>query len=445
MVLPNNKIFVILTNACRLLVSLVLIVSGFVKAVDPLGSMYKMREYATAFSMETLSDDWLMFFAIVQAAVEFMLGIFILVGIYRKFTTVATPVVMSFFTLLTVFIYASDNIQDCGCFGEAVTMSNGLTLTKNIVLLLLSLLLFFGRNLLKFYVSARCRWMVTIFSVFYIGAVLVISSNHLPVIDFGDYAVGSDLRALTQGTPDKYKVIYIYERGDERCEMPEGETPDTTWTCVSSRAELVEKGADPLVKDFLVYDWEYDYDATEEIIANQGHTCLVLIERLENASLSRVDKINDLYDHCVENDIPFFVTTASSGEEVELWRKRTGAEYPMYFTDEHALRRMIRANPGMMVLQDGVIVSKWDISDLPAVEEFAGNSTKLPSTEDTWVDNVRGWRFWILMLIVPLLLIAVVDYLLARREARRLARPVAVDENSAGGADAVEEEPMAEK
>ena len=227
--------------------------------------------------------------------------------------------------------------------------------------------------------------------------------------------------------------------------MPEGETPDTTWTCVSSRAELVEKGTDPLVKDFLVYDWEYDYDATEEIIANQGHTCLVLIERLENASLSRVDKINDLYDHCVENDIPFFVTTASSGEEVELWRKRTGAEYPMYFTDEHALRRMIRANPGMMVLQDGVIVSKWDISDLPAVEEFAGNSTKLPSTEDTWVDNVRGWRFWILMLIVPLLLIAVVDYLLARREARRLARPVAVDENSAGGADAVEEEPMAEK
>ena len=419
MVLPNKKGYVILTNVCRLLLALVLIVSGFVKSVDPIGSMYKMKEYAEAFSMGGMSDDWLMFFAVSQAALEFVLGVFILMGIYRKFTTVATPVLMAFFTLLTIFIYASENIEDCGCFGEAVTMSNGQTLTKNVVLLLLSLPLFFGRNLVCYYISARCRWMVTIFSLFYIGAVQIISFNHLPVIDFGDYTVGSDLRGLTQGTPDKYKVLYIYGRGNERCELPEGELPDTTWTCISSKAELVEKGTEPTVKDFLVYDWEYDYDATEEILSDSGHVCLVLIERVESASMSRVDKINDLYDHCVENDIPFYVTTASGAEEIELWRKRTGAEYPIHFTDEHALKRMIRANPGMLVLKDGVIVGKWDVSDLPAVESFAEAPTKLPATDSVWVDSVRGWRFWMLMLILPLLAIVVIDYLLAKRAMRK--------------------------
>ena len=445
MVLPNKKGYVILANVCRVLLSLVLIVSGFVKAVDPIGSMYKMGEYAAAFSFENLSSDWLMFFAVSQAAVEFMLGVFILVGVYRRFTTAVTPALMLFFTKLTAFIYASDNIDDCGCFGEAVTMSNGETLLKNVVLLVLSLPLFFGRKLLVARVSARCRWMVTIFSLFYIGAVMIISFNHLPVIDFGDYAVGTDLRSLTQGTPDKYNVIYVYERGNERCELPEGELPDSTWTCVSSRAELAEKGTEPAVKDFLVYDWEYDYDATEEILADTGYVCLVLVEKMESASLSRVDKINDLYDHCCEREIPFFVTTSSGAEEIELWCKRTGAEYPVYFTDGNALKRMIRANPGMILLKDGVIVGKWDVSDLPAVEKFADSATGLPDQDSVWVERVRGWRFWMLLLAIPLILFSLLDYLLAKLAAKKLRNAVSVAEPGEAASDAGEVVPENEQ
>lgn len=430
MVLPNKKIYVILTNVCRLLLSLVLMLSGFVKAVDPIGAMYKMREYAVVFSMEGLSDDWLMFFAVMQAAVEFILGVFVLMGIYRKFTATATPVVMLFFTLLTTFIYFGDNVEDCGCFGEAVTMSNGETLLKNLFLLLLSSVFFFGRRLIVCYVSARSRWMVTIFSVFYIAAVQIISFNHLPVIDFGQYAVGTDLRSLTQGTPDRYSAVYVFERDGEQREFAEGEQPDSTWTFVSSKPLLVEEGSEPEIKGFVVYDWDNDYDATGDILMCEDHVCLVVIERVETASMSRVDKINDLYDHCLENGIPFYVTTASGAEEIELWRKRTGAEYPVYFSEEHVLRNIIRANPGLLILKDGVIVGKWNVSDLPAVETFAGTPDGLPAPDSVWVNAWRGWVFWMLMLALPLAVISLMDLVAARVVARRMRRKAV--EGSAG-------------
>lgn len=417
--MPNKKIFVILTNACRLVLSLVLIISGFVKAVDPVGSMYKMGEYAALFSMESLSDGWLMFFTVLQIVLEFMLGVFVLMGIYRKFTALATPVAMFFFTVLTIFIYAGDNIEDCGCFGEAVEISNGWTLVKNIVLLALSLLLYFGRNLLVCYISARCRWMVTLFGLFYVGAVQIISYNHLPVIDFGMYEEGADLRTLTQGTPDKYKVLYEYVRGDERCELPEGETPDSTWQRTRSRVVLEEKGTEPVVQGFVVYDWDSDCDVTEEILACPGYACLVVMERVEDASMSRVDIINDFYDHCKENGIPFYATTASNGDEVELWCKRTGAEYKMHFTDDVALRSIVRANPGMLVLKDGVIVSKWDVSDLPPVASFAGNPSKLPDSSVLWAAGMRGWGVWILWFALPLAIISAIDILVARHSKRK--------------------------
>lgn len=410
----KSKYFTILVNVCRFVLSLMLVVSGFVKAVDPVGSMYKLREYTAAFSIELFSDDWLLFFGILQAAVEFLLGVFLLMGVYRKLVAYAVPAAMLFFTVLTTIIYFGGDVKDCGCFGEAVAMTNGETLAKNFFFLLLSLPLLLGRKNFVYNISSKSRWMVTLFALFYIALVEMLSLSHLPVVDFGRYSVGADLREMTQGVPDEYRVVYRYEREGETMELPEGEQPDSSWVCVGSRSEIVKEGAAPVLPDFSVVDWERDCDLSEELLADTGYVCVVAVERVEDASVSRVDKINDMYDYCLEKDVPFYVTTASDDENVELWRKRTGAEYPIFWTDELVLRNMIRSNPGVLLLKDGVIVGKWNVADLPAVEELEESPTRMPDRLPTLIEEMRGWRFWMILLVVPLLLIVAVDVLVCR-------------------------------
>ena len=412
--LPSKKIYTVVTNICRYLLAPVFVVSGFVKAVDPVDSMYKLREYAEAFSLGTLSDDWLLLFALLQAVAEFLLGVFLLMGVYRKFVAFASAVLMLFFTLLTAVVYVDGSVSDCGCFGAAATLSNGATLAKNIVMLLLAIVVMLGRGRFVCNISSRCRWMVALFALFYIFTVEIIGLSHLPVVDFSPYSTWADLRALTQGVPDEYRVYYNYERNGETVELPEGEQPDSTWVCVSSRSELVSKGVTPLIGDFSIIDWENDCDAAEEILSDSGYVCIVAIESVETASVSRVDKINDLYDYCLENGVPFYVTTSSDDEELALWRKRTGAEYPIYWTDGMVIRRMIRSNPGMLLLKDGVIVGKWNVADIPAVEEFEFSPTGMPDKISGLIEIMRGWLFWGVLFVVPLLFIAIVDVVASR-------------------------------
>ena len=410
----KGRMYTIFANVCRWVLALVLAVSGFVKAVDPVGSMYKLREYAEAFSLEGFSDEWLLLGAVVQAALEFLLGVFMFMGVYRRFVASVVPLMMLFFTALTLVIYLDGSVEDCGCFGEAVTLTNGETFAKNLFLLFLSLVVFLGRRRFAFNVSSKCRWMVTIFAIFYIALVEIMSLSHLPVIDFGTYRVGADLRALAIGTPGEYGIVDIYECAGDTIELPEGEEPDTLWTFVGSGSRLIKEGVQPVIDEFSLLDWENDYDAASEILEDSGYVCIVAIESVEKASVSRVDKINDMYDYCMEQGVPFYVTTSSNDDGIALWRKRTGAEYPLYWTAEPVLQMMIRANPGMMLLKDGVIAGKWNVKDLPPVEALAVAPTLMPDSMTGIVDEMRGWGFWMLLLGAPLLLIVLLDIVASR-------------------------------
>ena len=235
MVLRKRRGYTVATNVCRWVLALVLIVSGFVKAVDPVGSMYKLQEYVDAFSLGAFSEEFLILAAMLQAALEFLLGISLLMGIYRKFVSWFTPLVMLFFTVLTFVIYRGDMVADCGCFGDAVTLSNGETFAKNLLLLLLSVVVFLGRRRLVYYISSKSRWMVTIFAIFYIAFAGILSLSHLPVVDFSPYTVGGDLRALTEGVPGEYSVVEVYGRDSMQLEVADGELPDSSWTYIESR------------------------------------------------------------------------------------------------------------------------------------------------------------------------------------------------------------------
>lgn len=430
--IKRGILYTLLTNISRFVLALVLMVSGFVKAVDPMGAMYKLQEYASAFSADILSDDWLLFFAILQAALEFLAGLFLLMGVYRKPMAAFVLLMFMFFTPFTLYIAIAGPVDDCGCFGEAVTLTNTETFLKNLFLLLLAVVVFLGRRRFVCHVSSRSRWMVVIFAIFYIAVLEGVSLSHLPVVDFRPYAVGNDLRAMLQSSYDTYDVVMVYEKDGERREFASDELPDSSWMFVESRSVLVSKGEKPMTGDFSIVDWDNDYDIAGDVLADSGYVCILAIENVDEASVSRVDKVNDLYDYCLENSVPFYAATSSDEDEIALWRMRTGAEYPIYWADAALLRTMVRANPGLVLLKDGVVVGKWGASDIPDVELMYASPTRMPDEVPTFTSSVRGWRFWMLFLFAPLAFIVLIDFVSGRGDKTALKaedKPTGHDKN----------------
>ena len=376
--LSRNRWRIILVNVCRWLLALVMMLSGLLKAVDPVGAVYKLQEYAAAFSLSAISDDWLLAVAIAQAAVEFLLGLYLFVGIYRRVVPFVALLAMLLFTPLSLYLWISGAVSDCGCFGESVALSNGATLLKNILLLFFAVVVFMGRSLFILKQSSKVRWAVVLFSLCYIFGLQSFCLSHLPLIDFGSYAVGNNLRSMVAAVPEQ------------------GEADGKT-----------------VRVEFSIIDWESDTELADELLADTGYVCIVPVESVEAASVTHIDKINDLYDYCTANDIRFCAVSSSGEEEVFLWAKRTGAEYPMYWADEAMLRSMLRSNPGLVLLKDGVIVGKWAAADIPSVEELEKSPTLMPDAVAPSYGELRHLPFWLLLLGCVLFLFMFLDALIA--------------------------------
>ena len=403
-----------LTNISRVLLALVLVLSGFVKAVDPKGTMYKLQEYADAFSIDAFSNEWLLFFAIILAAAEFLIGVFLLMGAYRRFMATIAFLVFIIFTPFTLYVAISDIVPDCGCFGDAIGMSNIASFLKNLFLLSLSVIVFLGRRRFVVNITAKNRWMVSLFAVFYIAFVEAISLSYVPVLDFRNYAVGNNLRELVQGENDTYKLVMAFEKDGETRLFEQDSLPDESWMFVENRSLLVAEGRKPVIGDFAILDWESDYDVAEDILADTGFVCIVVAEFLEEASVGRVDKINDLYDYCLDQNVTFLAVTASGEEDIELWRKRTGAEYPVYWADNMLLRSMTRANPGVVLLNDGVIVGKWNVAAMPEAEQMMSPQSYRKAKDEVF--GMDGKLFWALLLVLPLFVIVLIDLATGRKK-----------------------------
>ena len=411
-----------LVNICRLLLAVVMMLSGFLKAADPIGSMYKLGEYAEIFSVGGISDTWLLAFAIAQSAFEFLLGLYLFVGIYRRVIPWLMLISMSVFVPLSLYLWINGSISDCGCFGEAVAISNRATFIKNIVLLALAVVVFCGRRFFVRRISQKTRWLFVLLSLVYVFAMQAVSIWHLPLIDTGTYATGENIRAKVSYIPDEYEYLNIYQRGDEEMVLGADSIPGDDWERVGARPVLVKQGTEPEIANFSVVDWEYDIEIADSLLADTGYVCFIAIEKVEEASLTHVDKINDLYDHCSANGIRFCAATASGDDEILLWRKRTGAEYPLYFADTLLLRSMIRSNPGLLLLKDGVVVGKWNVSDIPDIEELEASPTLMPDSVAVPHGKAENWLFWVVLLVVGMAVMFALDMFMmyfARRKSRK--------------------------
>lgn len=414
-----HSVIGIWVNVCRFLLAIVFIFSGFVKAVDPLGTQYKIQDYLDAFGWGEAIPAFLPFLAsILQSIIEFCVGVYLFFGIRRRSTILFTCVVMCVMTPLTLWLALANPIADCGCFGDAVTLTNWETFGKNVLLLVATATLMKWRRRITPLVTYRFSWLIALYAFLYIAGMTLYCYRELPVFDFRPYHIGADIRKgmeIPEGaTPTTYETYFILQKEGVQKEFTLDDYPDSTWTFVDSKTVVKEQGYEPPIHDFAVARQEDGEDITEELLADEGYTFLLVSHQLALADDSSIDLINEIYDYSQEYGYKFYCLTSSSDSDIEEWQERTGAEYPFCLTDNITLKTMIRSNPGLMLLKEGVVINKWSVNNLPDEYVLTDRLENLPLAqinERTFSHKMVLVFAWF---IFPLLFLSMVDVIWER-------------------------------
>ena len=409
----------IAVNVCRALMALTFVFSGFVKAVDPIGTQYKIHDYLSAWGLDAWNADWLTLTAsIALSTAEFFIGMMLLFAIQRRVVSRLALMLMTAMTILTLWIYISDPVSDCGCFGDAITLTNGQTLAKNIVLTAAAIIMAIWPLEMARLIRKNTQWIVINYTVVFILAVSGYSLYYLPQFDFRPYHVGADIKKgmeIPEGAEQpEFVTTFILEKDGQRKEFSLEEYPDSTWTFIDSRTVQTKKGYVPPIHDFSITTVDEGEDITEEIVADKGYSLLLVSPHLEQADDIHFDEINRLYDYTKQHGYRFLCLTASTEEAIGRWKDRTGAEYQFANTDETTLKTMIRSNPGLVLLHNGSIKGKWSHNALPDVS---------PQTPKIEQGGLRGNDrsdtsmavVMILWFIVPLTLLTIADGVVKKR------------------------------
>ena len=414
----------LLVNICRLVVALTFILSGFVKAVDPLGSQYKLEDYLDAMHMGGwLPDIVVLGLSVGQAAVEFCLGIFLLFAIRRRLTSRLVLAIMLVMTPLTLWLALSNPISDCGCFGDALVLTNWQTFAKNVVLLAMAAVVAWKPLEMFRFVSKTNQWIVINYSALFILGISIWSLYDLPQFDFRPYHVGASIREgmeMPEGAEQpQFETTFILEKGGVQREFTLDDYPDSTWTFIDARTVQLSEGYVPPIHDFSIVQQEEGEDGieqteiTDEVLADTSYTFLLVSPYLEKADDSRFDLINELYEYSLDHGYRFYCLTASSENGQEQWRNMTGAEYPICLTDPTTLKTVIRSNPGLVLLKDGRVIGKWSHNNLPVIsQEEVGLPLEQLEIGHLPADSVPEKILRILLwFVLPLVLLTIADRL----------------------------------
>jgi uncharacterized membrane protein YphA (DoxX/SURF4 family) len=369
----KKKVMKIIVESCRVLLGLVFMFSGFVKAVDPLGSAYKFEDYFIAFGFDCLGIFALPL-SFLLSTLEFGLGACILLAVYRRLSTALTLLFMCFMTPLTLWLALTNPVHDCGCFGDALLLTNWQTFFKNLPLLAAAAVLFLEhRKMTRLFVYRMNIW-VCLFAFGYILTVSAYCYRNLPILDFRPYKVGKNIpeqMVVPEGKPaDRDITTFIYQKDGVKKEFSLEEIPgnDSTWVFVDAR-NVVVKGYQPPVHDFVITTSE-GVDITEDVLLDTAYTFLLISPNLDDAKESNVDRINEIYDYTVRYGYRFYCVCSSSPESISRWRDNTGADYPVCTMDKVTLKTIVRSNPGLLLIKSGTVYNKWHNSNIPGSEEL---------------------------------------------------------------------------
>lgn len=365
-----------IVNVSRLLVGALFIFSGFIKLNDPLGFSYKLQEY---FSYDVLNIPFLEPYAlgisIFVVIFEVVLGIFLLIGYKPKFTVWSLLAMIVFFTFLTFYAAYFDKVKDCGCFGDFLKLTPWESFTKDVILLVFILILFFGVKHIK---PIFGKLGLTVASLLSFIACLWFAYHvlmHLPVFDFRAYKIGSNIQDnMTIPEGAKKPVMewtWLFDvNGEEKEFVTNGSYPTVEGKLISYETKVIEKGYEPSILDFSIES--DDEDLTTQFL-EEDHLVMITSYSLESAEVDGLKKLKAVSDKAIENGYTVIGLSASGNDVKAQIKKDYDLNFDFYLCDEKVLKTIVRSNPGVLVLEKGTVLQKehWnDIEDieLPKVE-----------------------------------------------------------------------------
>jgi len=360
----------LLTQTARILTGLIFTFSGFIKGIDPMGTAFKLGDYFAAFRMGFL-DDIALPLSLLLCVVEFVTGMMLLSGALVKPASWMAALFMALFTPLTLVLAIWNPVSDCGCFGDAIVLTNWQTFFKNLIILIPVVFVFITRNDDTGVMSLKAGLNFTLAYVFLFLLFMRMNLAYLPVIDFRPYSIGTNIAegmAIPHdAVPDKYDIRFIYEKDGVQQEFTLDNYPadDTLWKFIDQKSVLISKGYEPPISGFTLMT-EQGVDMTDQVTRQDGDVMLMVARRLDESDRDGLTKGYRLGIELQKRGADFHIVTATPSSEAGP----LVAGFSTLYADEITLKTVIRSNPGFVLLHNGTVAAKWSYHNLPEPEKF---------------------------------------------------------------------------
>lgn len=347
-------------TVCRLLVGALFIFSSFTKGVDPLGTKYKMLDYLAVYGMTWL-NDFALILAILMILAEFIVGICLITKVFPRLAVLGTTLLMMFFTATTLFDALYDLVPDCGCFGTAIKMSNWQTFYKNLVIDAVLIPLIINNKRLENKMSGGTQFAIgCVYALAFLGFE-VYNYRHLPVVDFMNWKVGKQLNVETSGDAD----IYLIYRNKATGETQEFLSPNYPWndSVWMSEWEFVDQRTEG-GSNFLGFSAldESGNDVTESILTTEK-LLMFTSHDLADVTEKQWAKVKEVTETAEKQGYIVIWVVANEPEFVEQLREQYDFLYEVYYADELEIKPIVRSNPGLVWLDNGLVKNKWSVVD----------------------------------------------------------------------------------
>ncbi len=387
---------------CRYLLAFLFIFSGFVKGVDPLGFAYKLDDYFKAFNVDFFEPLSLVL-SFISCVAELCIGLLLLFGIRLRLAVWGAFLFMLFFTPLTLVLAIFNPVHDCGCFGDAVKLTNWETFYKNIIFFIAAIILFRGRSRLTSWITGLKEIIVFVLLLLIAFLPSYIGYTRLPLFDFRPYRIGANIpesMKIPEGAAvDIYKSTLYYKKDGIVKEFNENNIPwqDSTWKYVDSKSELIQKGYSVPIESFVLMSTN-GKDITDSILSYPNYYFLLVAYRIDKTDTKSVVQLNKLYFKAKSLGYGFACVTESTQGEIDAFILKTGAAYPFLNADGTMLKTMIRSNPGLILMNKGTVIGQWHYSKLPAIEYLSGDLNAKQMTSVAKTSNMRFVGFLLALL-----------------------------------------------
>ena len=354
----------------RLFTGLVFIFSSVVKGIDPMGTAYRFEDYLLVYGW-TFMMEYVLALSIFLIIVEFLIGVALVFRLKSKLATLGLLLIMVIFTVVTYLDARYNMVPDCGCFGDAVKLTNWQTFYKNIFLIVLAIIIFTNRKRMKIKMPSRIQWLLLVLFIGLYSWFVVYSLRHLPMIDFRNWKVGNDMKS--EGL-DSVKT-YVKYKNKQTGEEQEFLSPDypwsdslwmTQWIFVDQRIDDSQR----VLKHNVILEDSEGHDWTADVFENPEFQLVLISYDLDAASPKGLTEASAMSIKAEQLGIPIVLITSSSRTKIEEMEQTYYLNMEALFADDTELKAMIRSNPGLMLLHDGVVIKKWHYRDFPDKSEL---------------------------------------------------------------------------